>query len=97
MHRAAFAIAEAVFFARELEQHRLDFAAFGDAVAMAAMGAGDVILIGHIETGGDRDGLLVAIDVDEPGQLALLVFRAHALLKLADGFHQPIGVGQFFR
>ena len=32
-----------------------------------------------------------------PGQLTLLVFGAHTLFKLADRFHQPIGVGQLFR
>ena len=97
MHRAALPVAEAVLFARELQQHRLDFAALRYAVTVPSVGTGNVILISHIETGGDRDCLLIAIDMDEPGQLALLVFRAHALLKLADGFHQPISIGQFFR
>ena len=97
MHRAAFAVAETVFFTRKLQQHRLDFTTLGNAVAMTAMRTGDVILVGHIKTGGDRDRFLIAIDMDKPGQLALLVFRAHALLELADGFHQPIGIGQLFR
>ena len=67
MHRTALAIAETVFFARELQQHRLNFTALGDAMAVASVGAGDVILVRHVEAGGDGDRLLVSIDMNKPG------------------------------
>ena len=55
----------------------------------------NVILICHIEAGRDGDRLLIAIDMDKAGQLALLIFGAHALFELSDGLHQPVSRLQF--
>ena len=96
MHRTALTIAKTILFARKLQQHRLDFTTLGDAVAVASVGAGNVILVRHVKAGSDGDRLLIAIDVDKPGQLALLIFRAHALFEFANSFHQPIGIGELF-
>ena len=97
MHRAAFTVAKPILFAGELQQHGLDFTALSNTVAMPPMRTGNVVLIRHIEAGRDRNRLLITIDMNKARQLALLVFRAHALFEFTNGFHQPIGIGQLFR
>jgi hypothetical protein len=35
--------------------------------------------------------------MDKSGQLALLIFRAHALFEFSDGLHQPVGIVELFK
>ena len=56
VHAAAFAFAVAGGAAVELREHAVELAAFGDQVAVAAMRAGDLIVVRqmHHHAGGDR-------------------------------------------
>ena len=54
VHRAAAAVAIAVLAAEELGEHAADLGALGDAVAVAAMGRGDLVGVGELHAGGDR-------------------------------------------
>ena len=65
-------------------------------MVVASVGAGNVILVRQFEAGGDGNRLLIPLDMNKPGQLALLVLGAHTLLKLPNGFHQPVGIGELF-
>ncbi len=48
VHRPTLTIAQPVLFAGKLQQHRLDFTALGDAVAMTPMRTGNVVIVGHV-------------------------------------------------
>ena len=67
VHRAALAFADAVGLAVDLEQHRADIHALGDAVAVAAVRRADVVGITQVHAGTDRDRLHAAIEVHETG------------------------------
>jgi len=49
MHGTALALAVAGFFAVQFGHHLLDVAALGNEMPVAAVGAGDIILIGQIQ------------------------------------------------
>jgi hypothetical protein len=44
----------------DLGDHAVDVDALGDAVAVAAVGAGDEVAVGEVGADADRDGLLPA-------------------------------------
>ena len=58
VHRAATPVAIAGFLAEKFRKHPADIGTFGDAVAMAAMGRGDLVGVGQFHAGGHRTGLL---------------------------------------
>ena len=66
-------------------------AALGDAVAVPAMGAGDVILRPQMRAHADRSGLLAGIEMDKTGDAALRELFLHPFLEAADRRHVAIG------
>ena len=93
MHRAALAVAQPAILAEDLQHHALDVAALGDAVAMAAMGAGDVVALGaELLADADGAGFLAGIEMHEAGDLAVRELDMQPLLELADRTHPPIGL-----
>ena len=66
----------------------VDVAALGDAVAVAAMGAGDVVLGAEMRADADRGGLLAGIEMDKAGDAALGELLLHPLLEAADRRHR---------
>jgi len=94
VHRAALAVAVAGGAAVKLGEHAAHVAALGDAVAVAAVGAGDGV--GRLQLGADAGGdrLLADIEVNGAGDLRLLGQAAGRLLELADLDHRPEHVEQ---
>jgi len=64
-------------------------------MAVAAMGAGDVVLVGKMHADPDRGGLLAGVEMDEARDVAGLELLAHPVLEGADGAHVAIGADQF--
>src|SRR5436309_2359043 len=108
VHRASQAAAVAVLPAHELRHHAVHARALGDAVAVAAMGADDVVALAEVRAGARRHRLLADVAVrrplDEPGveELRRLLVEAadldhrgvEALELLAAELHSaPPGVG----
>jgi hypothetical protein len=91
MHGAALAAAQAASLAHDLQHHALHVHALGDAVAVAAMGRADIILVGEIEADPHPAGLLAEIDVGEAGDVAEREFLLHPLLEGADREHPIVG------
>ena len=91
MHRAALAAAQAVLAAEDLVHHGRGVAALGDAVAVAAMGAGDAVAIGQMHAEADARGLLAGIEMHEARDVAGRELVVHALLELADRPHPVVG------
>ena len=87
VHRAALALAQAILAAVDLLHHPDHVTALGDAVAMTAMGAGDVVCIGERRAHTDRDRLLSGIEVRKAGNLTGRDLDVQPLLELADGLH----------
>ena len=71
-------------------------AALGDAVAVAAMGAGDVVDVGQVHAEADARGFLAGVEMDEARDVAGRELVVHALLELADHPHPVIGLEQVF-
>src|SRR5229473_1136796 len=94
VHRAALTVAAAGLAAVDLGHHLADVDAPGDAVAVAAMGAGDGVAVVEVAAYADRRRLLARVQVDESGNLAGRELRVHAFLELADRPHRPVDVQQ---
>ena len=69
-------------------------AALGDAVAVAAMGAGDVVVGRAVHADADGDRLLAGVEMHEARDVAGRELAVHALLELADRAHHPVGLEQ---
>src|SRR6516165_10385851 len=94
VHRATLAVAAAGPAAVDLGHHLADINAFGDAVAMAAMGAGDGVTVVEVAADADRRRLLARVQVHESGDLAGRELRVHAFLELADRPHRAVDAQQ---
>ena len=90
VHRAALAAAVAVRAPEELRHHRPDVRALGDAVPVAAVGAGDEIVIRQVEEGADRDPLLPHAGVGGAVDLPVAEEGDEALLEGADTPHEAV-------
>ena len=92
VHGTALALAVAVLAGHQLRKHPLQVRALGDAVAVAAVSGGDVVMVGQVGAYAHCDGLLTVVGVDccagqiHLGQLDGLV------LKRADAVHLPVEV-----
>ena len=81
VHGAAFAAAIAGFLAEQFGKHSVQRRALGDTVAVAAVGAGDVIVLAQRFANADRDGFLADIEMRETRHLG-------AEIKLVDLFFE---------
>ena len=95
MHRAALAAAQALLAAEDLGHHPVRVAPLGDAVAVAAMGGGDVVLVVQMQADADRGRLLAGIEMDEAGDVACRELLVDGVLERADGPHLPVRLEQF--
>ena len=96
MHRAALAAAQAVLAAEDLGHHGLEVAALGDAVAVAAVGRGDAVLVVQVQADADAGGLLAGVEMDEARDVAGRELLVNGVLELADGAHLPVRLEQLF-
>ena len=97
VHGAALALAVTGRTTEELGHHAVDVSAFGDAVAVAAMGTGDVIGILQVGTDRHRHAFFTNVGVQGPHYFALagLVFRL--FLEQANAPHALIHLEELFR
>jgi len=84
VHRAALAAAVAGLLAEQLGEHPVDRGALREAVAVAAVGRGDVVVLPQRLADADRDGLLADVEVGEAGHLRAAVEIVDLLLERAD-------------
>src|SRR5579875_250782 len=96
MHRAALALAVACALAEDLREHPLEFSAFGDQMAVAAMGRGDAVggAQGRVDT--DGAGLLADRKMDEAGNFAADAEVLELEFELPDALHPAIHFQQEF-
>ena len=92
MHRPALARARAAGLAVDLGHHLFHADALGDAVAMAAMGRGDAVMVLQVHHDADARGLFPGIEVHEPGDVAATEIDMQTFFELADGLHPPISL-----
>src|SRR5439155_24864911 len=64
----------------------------GDAVAVPAVRAGDVVVVPQVHADAGGRGLFARVQVHEPGDLPGRELRVHALLELADRAHGAVGL-----
>ena len=75
----------------QLHHHADDIAALGDAVAMAAMRARDVVVRPEMAANADRRGFLAGVEMHEARDMSLGEFVLYALLEPADRNHVAPG------
>ena len=97
VHRAAAALAEAVLAAVDLGHHRPEVAALGDAVAVAAVGARDVVVVVEVGADARRDRLLADVHVHEARDLTGAELARDPLLEEPDREHRPVEAEQRLR
>jgi len=97
VHRAALALAVTGGLAEELSVHRLVVAALCYEVAVAAVGAGDLVFVGEVGHHPGRHRLLTHVEVERARDLAGLHQLAGLFLKDADAHHPPVQVEQQLR
>ena len=78
----------------DLGHHLADVHAAGNAVAVAAVGAGDGVPAVEVAADTDRRRFLARVQVDESRDLAGRELGVHAFLELADRPHHPVDVEQ---
>ncbi len=86
MHRPALAVAGAGSLAVDFRHHPFHLYALGDAVAVTAVIARDVIITAQIHADPGRRGFLARVQVDETGIAAFGEFDVYAIFEFADGF-----------
>ena len=92
MHRAAAPPAIAALAPEELGEHRRELGALGDAMAVAAMGRGDVVGVAQRHADANRRRLLADRQMHRAVAQAADVGVLRRLLEAADAMHAPQGV-----
>ena len=92
VHRAGAPAADAGRAAEHLGGQRLGLGALGERVAVAAVGAADVVVGLERHADADRDRLLAGGEVRGAVDLAPQEEAVDRLLELADQQHPPVGV-----
>src|SRR6266851_202662 len=96
VHRSAFAAAVACFFSKQFGEHAVRRCAFGEAVSVAAMGAGDVVVDAQSFTNSYCHSFFAAIEVRESRHEGASVDLIHLLFKQPDAHHLAIGMKPLF-
>lgn len=96
MHGAALALAVSGGAAVELGERTVDAGAFGEGVAVAAVGAGHVIVVGEVAAYAGGDGLLADVQVGGADDL-LADVRLDGFLEPADLAHGGVEVNGLLR
>src|SRR5215211_4497847 len=87
VHRAALAAAVALLLAEELAEHTVDRRALRQAMAVAAVGARDVVVATERLADAHGDGFLTDVEMSQPWHLRAPVELVDALLEGADPLH----------
>jgi hypothetical protein len=94
VHGAALALAVAGGLAKQLRHHQVEAAALGDAVAVAAVGAGDVVLGAQRGAGADGDGLHADVGVGGAADQAFHEELDDLGVEVADRPHLAVEVDE---
>ncbi len=92
VHRAALAAAVTRLLAEQLGEHPVDRGTLGQAVAVAAVGAGDEVVAAQGLADPDGHAFLAYIEVGQPRHLRALVQLVHLLLEGANLGHLAVHV-----
>jgi hypothetical protein len=90
VHRPALAAAIALFLAEQFAEHLLELRALGDAMPVAAMGGGDLVVRSQRLADADGDGLLAGIHVRQARHLGGQVELVGIVLEGADADHLAV-------
>ena len=96
MHRAAFAAAVAGLLAQQFGEHTVQRGALGQAMAVAAVRAGDVIVLPQSLADSDGNRLLANVKVGDARHARAGVELVGRLLKRAYFDHLLIGIEPMF-
>src|SRR5450755_562628 len=91
VHRSAFTAAVAGFLAEEFGEHAVGGRALRQAVPVAAMRAGDVVVDVQRFADADRDGFLSAIKMSKSRHQRARVEFVHLLFEVTDAHHLAVG------
>ena len=94
VHGAALATAGAGGAAVELGEHAFDVDPLGDAVAVPAVGARDVVVLPEVHHDAGRGGFLARVEMNEPRKVAGGELHVDPLLEFPDRLHGPVGLEQ---
>jgi hypothetical protein len=94
VHRAALALAVAGRLAEQFGVHLPEVPALGDEMAVAAMCARDLVLIGEVRHHAGGNGFLAHVEMECARDLALLHQLARLFLEDADADHAPVEIVQ---
>ena len=92
VHRSAFAPAVPGFFAEQLREHELGRGSLGQAVPVAAMRAGDVIVGPQRGTDADGNRLFADIQVRQARHQSSRIEVIGMLLEQANSEHPPVHI-----
>lgn len=94
MHGAALAAANAGCAAIDFRKERIKRTAFGNEMAMPAMGRRNPVLVAQMGANSHGDSLLADIQMNRPGELAGLEISRQPELDLTNGEHGSIQMEQ---
>jgi len=90
MHGPALALAISGFFPQQLGEHAVDSRALSQAVSVAAMRAGDVIVGAKRFANAHGDGFLADIKVGKTGHQSASIEVVYLLLEQPDHDHATV-------
>jgi hypothetical protein len=94
MHRTTLAVAGARRLPVDLGHHFAHIDAFGDAMAVAAMGRRNPVAIGEMQHYPRGAGFFAGIEVNEPRNVTLGEFDVQTFLEFSDRAHDPVSFEQ---
>ena len=90
VHRTALAAAVAGSLAEELGHHQIQPTAFSDAVAVTAVGGGDVVGVGQGSADASTGGFFADVEVQSATHAGRLKGAIGGLLEAPDAGHRPV-------
>ncbi|MNY29431.1 hypothetical protein D3C86_1634720 [compost metagenome] len=92
--RAALAATGTSGLAEDFRHHAVDITAFCNAVPMATMGGGNIVLVGQVHAHPHCACFLASVQVSVPGDITGTHLNHDPLFENTDGLHGPIGLEQ---
>ena len=96
VHRTAFSAAVSGFFSQQFGKHQFRRGAFGEAVAMAAMRAGDVVIGAQRFANSDRDRFFADVKVRQARHQRARVQFIYIFFKQTDRHHLAVHAQPLF-
>src|ERR1700722_3194275 len=96
VHRSTFASTIARFFSQQFGEHAIGRGTLGQAMSMAAVRAGDVVVDSQRLADPHGNGFFAAIQMGEPRHESARINLIHLLFKQADARHLAVSAEPFF-